>query len=146
MSNNYVYEMEKGWSFDGDFIPHYLELNWYWGDNPVDFAGIQKVRIHGLTKGRTNLTLAINGMETDQMDYLPFYTEPQEIDLPRNPYFVSPDYIPVTNYTDVAGRGLSIQMKFEGEVDMEIARPEPSHVIQVLVINAAPNGTGARSN
>lgn len=23
-----VYEMEKGWSFDGNFIPHFVELNW----------------------------------------------------------------------------------------------------------------------
>lgn len=138
-----VYEMEKGWSFDGNYIPHFLELNWYWGDNPVDMTGLQKVRIHGLTKGFTKLELAVNGMETDMLDYLPYYSEPQIIDLPRQPYFVNPDYEPVTNYTDTAARGLSVQMKFTGR-NLDIARPEPSHVIQVLVIQAVP--TGARSN
>lgn len=138
-----VYEMEKGWSFDGNYIPHFLELNWYWGDNPVDMTGLQKVRIHGLTKGFTKLQLAVNGMETDMLDYLPYYSEPQHIDLPRQPYFVNPDYEPVTNYTDTAARGLSVQMKFEGR-NTDIARPEPSHVIQVLVIQSVP--TGQRSH
>ena len=138
-----VYEMEKGWSFDGNYIPHFLELNWYWGDNPVDMTGLQKVRVHGLTKGFTKLELAVNGMETDMLDYLPYYSEPQIIDLPRQPYFVNPDYQPVTNYTDTAARGLSVQMKFTGR-NQDIVRPEPSHVIQVLVIQAVP--TGARSN
>lgn len=145
MSKNYVYEMEKGWSFDGHYIPNFLELNWYWGDNPVDFTGIQKVRVHGLTKGFAYQSISINGMETDNMDYLPYYTEPQDINLPRNSYFVNQDYIPVTNTVDVAGRGLSIQMRFEG-TNQDLYLPEPSHVIQVLVIQASPGGTGARSN
>lgn len=138
-----VYEMEKGWSFDGNYIPHFLELNWYWGDNPVDMTGLQKVRIHGLTKGFTKLQLSVNGMETDMLDYLPYYSEPQQIDLPRQPYFVNPDYEPVTNYTDTAARGLSVQMKFEGR-NTDIVRPEPSHVIQVLVLQSVP--TGQRSH
>lgn len=144
-NKNYVYEMEKGWSFDGNFIPHFLELNWLFGDNPVDQTGMQKIRIHGLTKGYVKLSVAINSMETDKMDYLPFYTEPQYIDLPRNPYFVNDEYIPVTNYTDVGARGISIQMKFEGR-NRELDRPEPSHVIQVLVLQDGPQGTGTRSN
>lgn len=142
---NFVYEMEKGWSFDGRYIPHFLELNWFFGDNPVDFTGLQKIRIHGLTKGYVKLTVAVNGMETDQMDYLPFYSEPQWIDLPRNPYFVSGDYVPVTNYTDTSARGLSVQMKYEGR-NRDLQLPEPSHVIQVLVLQGSPPGTGARSN
>lgn len=141
---NYVYEMEKGFSFDGKYIPHFVELNWFWGDNPVDFTGIQKIRIHGLTKGFVKLNVAVNGMETDNMDYQPYYSEPQRIDLPRNPYYVSPDYVPVTSTTDTAGRGLSIQMKFEG-ANQNILLPEPSHVIQVLVLQTSPPGTGARS-
>lgn len=142
---NFVYEMEKGWSFDGNYIPHFLELNWFFGDNPVDFTGLQKIRIHGLTKGYVKLTVAVNGMETDQMDYQPFYSEPQWIDLPRNPYYVSGDYVPVTNYTDTAARGLSVQMKFEGR-NRDLQMPEPSHVIQVLVLQASPPDTGTRSN
>ena len=140
-----VYEIDKGWSFDGNYIPHFAELNWYFGDNPVDFTGIQKIRIHGLTKGRTLLQVATNGMEPERLDYLPDYSEPQWCDLPKHPYFVSSDYISSTNYTDSANRGLSIQMKFEGRNE-DLSKPEPSHVLQVLVTQSSPIGNGNRSN
>lgn len=140
MAANYVYELEQGWSFDGGYIPHYLELNWYFGDNPVTYHTIQKIRIHGLSKGRTLLQVSTNGMQTD---YLSDYSEPQYIDLPRTPTFVNPDFQPITNYTDVANRGISVQMKFEGRQE-NIQLPEPAHVLQVLVVQSSPEG--ARAN
>ena len=139
----FVYEMERGDSFDGDYIPHFLELNWFFGDNPVDFTGLQKIRIHGLAKGQAKLQVATNGMATDRMDYEPHYSEAQFIDLPRKPQLVTADYFSVTNYTDVAARGLSVQLKFSGR-NTDIEKPEPSHVIQVLVLQTT--NTGARSN
>lgn len=147
MSNNYVYELEQGWSFDGGYIPHFLELNWYFGDAPVNYHGIQKVRVHGLTKGRSFIQVSTNGMQTD---YTSDYTDPQYIDLPRTPVFVTTDFQPITSYTDLANRGISIQMKFEGRNPLEtfadIQLPEPSHVLQVLVVQSTPPDSGARAN
>ena len=140
-----VNEFEKGWSFDGQFIPHYVEMNWWFGESPVTYNSLQKLRIHGLSKGWTKLTLAVNSMETDMLDYKPFFTEPQWIDLPRNIDWVTGDYMPVTNYTDTASRGISTQMKFEGR-NTDPALPEPSHVIQVLVLQSSPGDTGATSH
>lgn len=140
-----VYEVDKGWSFDGAYVPHHLELNWYFGDSPVDYGTIQKIRVHGLAKGRAGLTVATNSMTADFLDYEEFYTEPQIIDIPRNPATITEEYHPVTNYVDVANRGISVQMKFEGRPN-EYIQPEPSHVIQALVLQATPAGTGARSN
>lgn len=140
--SNLVYELEKGWSFDGYYIPHFVELNWYFGDNPVEYSGIQKIRIHGLSKGRAKIQVSTNGMQTD---YLPDYSAAQYIDLPSTPVFVTSDFEPVTNYAEAANRGLSVQMKFEGR-NTNITLPEPSHVIQVLVIQTSPQGTGARAN
>ena len=140
--SNFVYELEKGWSFDGYYIPHFLELNWYFGNDPVTYHSIQKIRIHGLSRGRTNLQVRTNGMQTD---YLPSYSTPQYIDLPAKPAFVTKDFLPVTNYTDSANRGLSIQMKFEGR-NTDVTKPEPAHVLQVLVVQASPEDTGARGN
>lgn len=137
-----VYELEKGWSFDGYYIPHFLILNWYFGDDPTTYHSIQKLRIHGLSKGRTYLQVSTNGMQTD---YSPDFTTPQYIDLPKAPAFVNPDFQPVTNYADLADRGLSIQFKFEGR-NTDITLPEPAHVIQVLVVQSSPQGTGARGN
>lgn len=140
--SNFVYELDKGWSFDGYYIPHFLELNWYWGDNPVDYHGLQKIRIHGLSKGRAYLEVSVNGLQTD---YLSDYSEPQWIDLPYRVSFVTSDFDPVTNYTDTASRGLSTQIKVEGRnTDPDL--PEPAHVLQVFVLQGSPEGTGKRSN
>lgn len=139
----YVYELNKGWTFDGFYIPHYIVINWYFGDNPVDYTGTQKVRIHGLSQGRTNLTLSVNGIQ--QNGYDEEFTEPQWIDLPRNPKLISSTLDPITNYTDTASRGLALQMKFEGR-NTNINLPEPGHALQALVVQATPPGTGFRSN
>lgn len=143
MTETLVYAFDEGWSFDGEYIPHHLELNWFFGDDPVTNTGLQKVRIHGLSKGKTRLSVAINSMEADFMDYESYFTEPQYIDLPRTDMLVTDTYKPVTNYVDVAGRGVSMQLRFEGRGG---ETPEPSHVIQALVLQASPEGTGARSN
>jgi hypothetical protein len=140
--SNYVYELDKGWSFDGYYIPHFLELNWYWGDNPVDYHGLQKIRIHGLAKGRAFLQVSVNGLQTD---YMADYSEPQWVDIPYHVSYITSEFSPVTNYVDTASRGLSTQLKFEGR-NTDINLPEPAHVLQVLVLQGSPEGTGKRSN
>lgn len=139
---SYVYEAEKGWSFDGNYIPHFAEVNWYFGDNPVDYTSIQKVRIHGLSQGRALISVASNGIQQDGYDEM--YSEPQWVDLPRNAETVLSELMPKTNYTDQANRGLAIQLKFEGR-NKDISKPEPGHVLQVLVVQSSPPGTGQRS-
>lgn len=140
-----VYELERGWSFDGEYIPHFAELNWDFGDNPVTYKQNQKIRIHGLTRGRALLTVALNGMQTEY-NYDDNYTEPQIVDLPYNVDHVMPEYKASTNYTDSSNYGLALQMKFEGRNQTQLLRPEPSHVLQVLVIQSSPEGTGRRAN
>ena len=139
---NFVYELEKGWSFDGAYIPHHIELNWYFGDDPVTYHSVQKVRVHGLSKGRSYLQITTNGMQTD---YLSDYSSAQYIDLPAHSTYVTEEFLPVTNFADVANRGLAIQMKFEGR-NTDITKPEPAHVLQVLVVQSSPEGTGSRAN
>lgn len=140
--SNFVYELEKGWSFDGWYIPHFVELNWYFGDNPVVYHTIHKLRVHGLTKGDIQLQVSANGMQTT---YESDYTAEEYLDL-RSPYeFVSEDFYPTTETTDLENRGLSIQLKFEGR-NTDITRPEPSHVLQVLVVQSTPEGSGFTAN
>lgn len=142
MASYHVYELEQGWGFDGGYIPHFIELNWYFGDNPVTYHTVQKLRVHGLAKGRASLQVSMAGMQTE---YDSDYTTPQYIDLPAAPSFINPEFVPVSNYTDTANRGISIQMKFEGRVT-DIQTPEPPHVLQVLVVQSSPDGSGARAN
>lgn len=138
----HVYELDRGWSFDGAYIPHYIEMNWYFGDDPIHYHSVQKIRIHGMSKGLAQLTVATNGMQTD---YERDFSEPQIVDLPRSPKHISTELLPETNYTDSANRGLSIQMKFEGR-NRDLTKPEPQHVLQVLAVQSSPAGTGSRSN
>ncbi len=144
--NYFVYEMEKGWSFDGNYIPHMLELNWLFGEDPFTYDQIQKIRIHGLVKGVVNLQVSMAGMqEAPATDYIPDYMDPQFIDLPFTPIFVTPDFVSSTNYVDYSNRGLALLMKFEGR-NTDITKPEPSHVIQVLALQSSPTGNGKSAN
>ena len=139
---SFVYELDKGWTFDGNYIPHFLELNWYFGENPFVYENIQKIRIHGLAKGNAKLQVAVAGMQTE---YDSDYTEPQFIDLPLKATHVSSEFFPTTNYVDSANRGLSLQLKFEGS-NKDLTKPEPAHVLQVLAIQSSPQGNGHTSN
>lgn len=137
-----VYEMERGFSFDGFYIPHFVELNWYFGDAPISYHGIQKVRLHGLTRGEVKLQVEMAGMQTE---YDSDYMEPQWLDMPYREEFIQQSFIPTTTYVDYSNRGLSIQMKYSGR-NQNLMAPEPSHVIQVLVIQSSPVQSGFRAN
>ena len=142
----HVFELDRGWSFDGMYIPHFLELNWYFGEDPFTYKGIQKVRVHGLSKGYVKLDITVNGMQTDYTE--DYSKNPQKLDLLSMPIpelegYVSEDFNSSTAYADVANRGISVQMKFNGRNKI-CNLPEPSHVLQVLAIQQAPSG--ARAN
>jgi hypothetical protein len=138
----YVYEIDKGWSFDGMYIPCFLELNWYFGDNPFNTKTIQKVRIHGTTAGNAHLSVSVSALQDDYEDS---YTEPQHIDLPRQPRYVTSELEPVTNYVDSSNWGVALQMKFEGR-NTDVNLPEPVHVLQVLALQSSPQDNGSRIN
>ena len=141
-----AYELDKGWSFDGQYIPHFLELNWFFGEDPVTYKSVNKVRVHGLVKGTVNLQVSMSGMQGDvATDYTADYMEPQFIDFPFAPIHVSSEFLPATNYVDVSDRGLALLMKFEGR-NTDISLPEPAHVIQVLALQSSPQGNGKTSN
>lgn len=141
-----AYELDRGWSFDGNYIPHFLELNWFFGEDPVTYKSVNKVRIHGLVKGTVNLEVSMSGMQGDvATDYIPDYTDPEYLDFPFTPIHVQSDFVPATNYVDYSDRGLALLMKFEGR-NQDIALPEPSHVIQVLALQSSPQGNGKTAN
>ena len=48
----------------------------------------------------------------------------------RFPHSEPLNFLPITNYTDQANRGISTQMKFEGR-NVDITKPEPAHALQV---------------
>lgn len=134
-----VYEFEKGWGFAGRYIPHYAEMNWWFGDSPVANTAVQKLRIHGLAKGQSLLTVAVSNMCEPVISYDRDFTEPQWVDLPREPVRPTREFMPVTNYTDLASRGVSTQFRFEGRNE-DVYATEPPHVIQVTVVQGTADG------
>ena len=141
-----VYELDRGWSFDGNFIPHFLELNWFFGEDPVTYKSINKVRVHGLVKGVVNLQVSMSGMQGDvATDYIEDYSDPEFLDFPFTPIQVSPEFLPATNYVGYSDRGLALLMKFEGR-NTDITLPEPAHVLQVLALQSSPQGNGKTAN
>lgn len=134
-----VYEFEKGWGFAGRYIPHYAEMNWWFGDSPVANTAVQKLRIHGLAKGQSLLTVAVSNMCEPVLSYDIDFTEPQWVDLPREPVRPRREFMPVTNYTDLASRGVSTQFRFEGRNE-DVYATEPPHVIQVTVVQGTADG------
>lgn len=144
-----VYELDRGWGFDGRYIPHLLELNWYFAEDPFTYKSTQNIRIHGLTKGRASLNVAVAGMQTE---YDSDYGKPQIVDLPYHPAITSSEFVPATNYAESANRGISLQLKFEGRWPttelgvVNIMQPEPPHVLQVLAMQNSPQGNGKRAN
>lgn len=134
-----VYELDRGWGFDGSYIPHFMETNWHFSGNPFDNKQVQKIRIHGLSKGRTKLWVYQNSMEADRLSYDQYYTEPQIIDFPENDKLVTEEFMPVTNYVDGENRGVGIQFKFEGRTE-DLDKPEPPHVLQVLSLQETTSG------
>lgn len=139
-----VYELDKGWTFDGYYIPHFVVLNWYFGEDPFTDKTVQKVRVHGLTKGHANLKLSVSNLSTNK-DYEENYTEAQLLPLPRAAKMLSTEFIPVTNYVDTSNWGIALQMRFEGS-NTDLTLPEPAHVLQVLAFQTSPRGSGHRIN
>lgn len=135
-----VYELDRGDSFDGMYIPHMLELNYYYGDSPIQFTSVQKMRAHGLSRGYANLQLSMNGMDSDYEEH---YTEPQYFQLPLNMKYVSEKMDPHTSMVDTAVRGLSVQIKIEGNPKQLsfIGAVEPGHALQAVILRAGPGGT-----
>ena len=138
----FAYEMDCGWSFDGYYIPHLLELNWYFGEDPFTYKSLSKVRVHGLSHNYSQLQVAIAGMQTE---YDSDYGEAQQLDLPYHMGYITTGFIPNTNYVALSDRGLSLQMKFTGRNE-DPTLPEPAHVLQVMAIQLSPQGNGKRAD
>lgn len=135
-----VYALDCGNSFDGTYIFHFFEMNWYFGEAPIFYRGLQKIRMHGLSKGYTKMVVQAAGIDTDYgfgQGALQTTTEP--LNLPRTPGNIYNELLPVTNIANLANRGLGVQLKFKGS-NTDSTKPEPGHICQVLVVYSREGG------
>jgi hypothetical protein len=136
----YVFGLEQGNSFDGNYIPHSFETNWYFGEAPIQYSGIQKIRLHGLSRGYTTMDIYAAGiMEDYAFGENVFSTTSENLNLPRTPGNIYNDLLPVTNICNLSNRGLGIQLRFKGQ-NTDLTKPEPGHTAQVMVVYSRPIG------
>lgn len=134
---NYVFELDKGWSFAGNYIPEFYTLNPVFRD-PFTETNIRKIRLDGLTKG-----VGDNEVTTAKDYSRTFGSQATDISLTKiGPSTASTtystDFYAATNMANVAERGRSISLKVTGSGS--ISAPVPSDIHQIMLVQYAAGG------
>lgn len=138
--SKHVYALDSGDSFDGNYIPHYFDTNWFFGDTPYVFSTLQGVRAYGTSRGLANVDLHVVGQQEDfGFSGATLSTRASDISLPRVATDIRVEQTPVSTRTEISGRGLSLRLRFIG-TNTDLALAEPSHVFQVLLTYSSPEG------
>lgn len=129
-NGDYVFELEKGWGFDGEFFPSFIETNWHYQQGPFQNNTLRKVRLEGLTRG--SAPLRVYTSKDYETTYSTTYTP---ISLPNTDLssFLE-DYIAETDMANVAARGRNVGIKITMVPEQY---PLPPHVLQALLIQFA---------
>lgn len=130
-TSNFVYKLNAGWGFDGKAIPAEFNVNWYFAQNPFGNKIIRKIRVDGVSKGRSTLRI------TTAKDYENEYQSTLiNASLPIRPEYIQINDTPYTTMANVAERGLNISVKVLHSPSIDF--PEPPHTIQTLFIQFTP--------
>ena len=65
----YVFELERGWSFDGQDFPTRATINLSFLEEPFDYDQIRKIEIHGLDYNNTTLFAGFGTKYGEEMSY-----------------------------------------------------------------------------
>lgn len=141
VSTTEVFALENGDSFNGTYITHYFDINWYFGQSPSTYMTLQGLRAFGLSRGLASLNVYAAGPQTDfYFQGNAFSTSTVPLNFPRNnPIGIVEDLQPVTNRADIVARGLAIQVRIAGS-NTDYTLIEPTHVVQVLTLYTTPAG------
>jgi hypothetical protein len=141
----FVYELDRGWSFAGNYIPHYFTTNWNYGSSPMAVKILRKILLEGVSRGSAHLVV------TTASDWsTSFTTLETQLNLPRTAEDeISPDFVAYSNINSLASRGRVIAIKLAGDPQgataaAKLAAAEPSHVAQVLILGFTIDGQAVR--
>ena len=139
---NFIYEFNTGWSFDGNYIPHFVELNAYFGPSFTTYKTLRGMIIEGMSRGFANV-----GMKISSLVPVEFGKTVLDISLPDKPFDrgLLKDITRFDSVTQGTFRGRSFCIRMEGtpEGSSELVRlknPEPEYSIQVLIPRFDPAG------
>lgn len=139
ITNQRVYELDAGWGFDGETFDCSFETSPLFNDGTQNFIAIDRLRVFGRSHGVGSLVVRARGIERDFDQELT--TASQDISLPAyapaNFYKEKRD---VTSFTDHANWGLGVSLVFSSGVQKGLTNTEPSHVIQIIVIQPRIEG------
>ena len=129
----YVYELDRGWGFDGYAIPASYTVNWYYKD-PFSDSTIKKVRLDGLSQGFSTCAITL------AKDYnLQFNTVGTDISIPKSKVGeFTIDLVPVTNMANVAATGRNLSLKVTDTL-LDIG-PTPPDIHQMMLVQFDPGG------
>jgi len=137
----YVFELDKGWSFDGTPIAATFTTNWMFLGDPFETKRIAKVRLYGQSLGYAQLKVDIG------RDFMQPDGEYVNTSLPLNANIVlypndadeelKYDFIPYSSIAEVAKRGINICIRYtssaldNADEDLHV---QPPYVCQALLV------------
>jgi hypothetical protein len=133
-----VYELNRGWGFDGETFSHFFDVTYSFVNGGVQFTGITKMRMHGTGYGIATLDIKSSGIENDYDQ--PYQDSIQDLSIPSVLTQYTSSMRPVTAFVDHANWGNGIKLRVNGTLGEGLTTTEPSHVCQVLIIYLREEG------
>lgn len=139
----YVFELERGWSFDGQDFPALLTLNLSFLETPYDYDQIRKVELHALDYNNTTLFAALGTKYGEEKSYSGMSFSSTYVPAGRNAAaLLTTDYTPFAKMINVGNRGRPLYLKFKNAStatgDTSASAIEPPHILQALLVQYTP--------
>lgn len=142
----WVFELERGWTFDGYDFPARLTVNLSYLEEPFDYDQVRKIELHGVDYNNTTLFAGFGTKYGEEMSYTGMSLGSTFTPAGRNTAgAVSADYTPWAKMVNCATRGRPLYFKLKnsstatgGEAASAI---EPPHILQALLVHYNPART-----
>lgn len=140
--NDRIYELDRGWGFDGSTFEFYFDLAHLFPSQGLAHTQVDKVRMYGMGHGMATLALNAAGVEEDfEQDYT---TNTQDISMPASTGNFFSVMRPVTSIIDHQNWGLGIKLRVGNSTAAGLTTTEPPHICQVMI--AYVNQVGSLDN
>jgi hypothetical protein len=142
----YVFELERGWSFDGQDFPARATINLSFLEEPYDYDQVRKIEIHGLDYNNTTLFAGFGTKYGEEMSYTGMSLGSTFTPAGRNVAGgVSNDYTPWSKMVNCATRGRPLYFKLKNSSTATgteaTSAIEPPHILQALLVHYTPART-----
>lgn len=142
-TSDFVYELNRGWGFAGNYIPEFYTVNYHYRD-PFAHRTVKHVAIDGLTLGvGSSLLNVAEDYATDSAGNTLFNTTSVDVSVPLTPFSrLRQDYLAASRINATGSRGRSVSFKVKGAyyTGTGVTNPLPPDIHQVLLLQYLPGG------